>query len=137
MPQIYVIIGPRAKDAFIKDAFAEEMFLSVLSKQLTKAVEKVFGIAGLNDVAFTAISSLYTKGEADVQIEIRYTAGTDEYNRGEPFNPSEDEQKELQRQIKLAFDTVLGVYGPLQLSLSVWCKPYYKSVFKTWEEQIP
>lgn len=133
MAQIKVLIGPKVEDIFTK------LWLDNLAGYLTRTVEKEFGLEGLNDVAFTAMPALYTKGEADVQIEIRYTAGKDEYNKGKPFNPSERKQMILVKKIKSAFDEFCENYKICKeckmppVSLSVWCIPYYNTVFKVWE----
>jgi len=124
IPQIYMIITPRAKDVIMDK-------ISLLDQKLTLAIEKGFDIEGEDDVAFTTPEvTLYTRGEADVQVEVRYTAGEDEYDRGKLFDPSIKEQEELCVQIWLAFGKFLADQELEPLSLSVWCKPSYKSVFK-------
>jgi hypothetical protein len=127
MPQIYMITNRRAFETLRGN-------IGRLASELIKIVENGFGLGGLNDVAFTAPAYIYyAKGEKDIQVEIRYTAGEDEYNRGSPFDPSLAEQKKLTEDILFFFDTFLS--GPSidknkpKLSVSVWCKPYYNSVF--------
>ena len=127
MPQIYMIITPHAEN-ILKDSILS------LESELISTVEKEFDLEGLNDVAFTIPPPvLYTKGEANVQIEIRYTAGEDEYNRGKPFNPSLKEQEKLAERIKETFLGFLRRRNLIWLTLSVWCKPYYHSFFKAFE----
>lgn len=126
MPQIYMIAN--GKGRVLKNYFP--MLISVL----IAAVEKGFGLERLKDVAFTALQyAEWTEGEKDVQIEIRYTAGEDEYNRGKPFDPSLKEQKFTAELIHEAFLKFLGEKEIPRLSLSVWCKPHYNSVFMAWD----
>ncbi len=132
MPQIYMIIGSyNFQGMYIPKKVLARTCFELLASQLIEAVEEVFGIKGLDDVAFTACEpAFYTKGEADVQIEIRYTAGKDEYKRGKPFEPLEEEQDLLAERIRMVFGRFLEGYKLPQLSLSVWCKPFYNSSFK-------
>lgn len=126
-----MIIGPNdGHGTSISKYILTRSNLELLIPKLVEAVEDVFDIKGLDDVAFTACEPAFcTKGEADVQIEIRYTAGQDEYNRGKPFNPSLKEQQLLAERIHEVFDKFLGGHRLPHLSLSVWCKPYYNSDF--------
>jgi hypothetical protein len=124
MPQIYMIITPRAKDVLADK-------LSLLGKGLISAVERGFGLEGLDDVALTVPAPvLYTDGEMEVQIEIRYTAGEDEYNRGKPFDPSSKEKEITIREISQTFFHFFSIHELERLTFSVWCKPYYNSAFK-------
>lgn len=108
--------------------------VSFLGNQLIEVVENGFGLQGFDDVAFTVLGTpRYTKGEADVQIEIRYTAGEDRYNQGKPFDPSMEEQKAVARSIGQAFAEFLKKRSIPSLSLSVWFKPYYNSLFAMWD----
>ena len=119
-----MIITPHVKDVIMDK-------ISLLEPKLTLAVEKWFDLTGEDDVAFTIPEPvLYTKGEAEIQIEIRYTAGEDEYNRGRPFNPSLREQEGLSDQIRRIFIDFFADHSLGILSLSVWCKPYYHGTFK-------
>lgn len=127
MPQIYMIITSHARDVLMSK-------ISLLESELILAVEKGFGLEGLDDVASTVPASvLHTNGEKEIQIEIRYTAGEDEYDRGEPFDPSLEEQKRLAIQIRQVFLNFFVNHNMERLSLSVWCKPYYHSFFKAFE----
>lgn len=139
MPQIYMIIGPADRDGRdIEKYILTRAALGLLVPELIETVENAFGIKGFSDVAFTACEpAFYTKDEADVQIEIRYTAGEDEYNRGKPFDPSLEEQLLLEDQIHYVFDKFLEKYKLPHLSLSVWCKPHYKSLFKLFDFKLP
>jgi len=130
MPQIYMIINDRAKKIIMKkiDLFAPE---------LVSRIEKTLGIDGLNDVALTIPSPvLYTYGEKDIQIEIRYTAGKDEYNQGKPFEISAEKQVKINQVIKKIFFDFFTNYHDLlngsksSLSISIWYKPYYQSCFE-------
>ena len=127
MPQVYVIVTTYAEDVLKKN-------ISQLSSGLICTVEKEFDLEGEGDVALTIPAPvLYIKGEADVQIEIRYTAGEDEYNRGKPFDPSLKEQANLAERIKKTFRNFSLRHGLTLLAVSVWCKPYYKSAFRMYK----
>lgn len=128
MPQIYMIITSHARDVLMSKIF-------LLEPELILAVEKGFGLEGLNDVASTVPAPvLHTNGETEIQIEIRYTAGEDEYGRGKPFDPSLEEQKRLAEQIRRVFFNFFVNHGLERLSLSVWCKPHYHSFFKAFKQ---
>jgi len=128
MPQIYVILSsPRAERMYCPgqaiDTFLHSLF---------PIVEQRFGIEGKNDVAMTVIEARRTTNEADIQMEIRYTAGEDEYGTGQPFDPSVEVQRELIEEIGAMFTATAGVKNSAPpLKLSVWCKPHYHSVFKS------
>jgi len=124
MPQIYMIITHRARANLIDN-------ISLLGSELISTVKEAFDLENKKDIAFTVPAPvLYTKKEADVQIEIRYTAGEDEYGQGRPFDPSLKDQERLAAQIQKVFRDFITDYGLPPLTLSVWCKPYYNSVFK-------
>jgi len=123
MPQIFVILGPATIALFTNDE------VGALGEKLIPSVEEGFGIAGKNDVAFTAVRAVVTENEAAVQIEIRYTAGEDEYGYGKPFDPTEEEQIGVAKFIKKASSAFFKAKGLPEYSLSVWCKPHYKGVF--------
>ena len=89
MPQIYIIPTVHANKV-IDEGW------DFIAKCLVPIVEEVWGLENLNDVAVTVDSPVtFVFGEKDVQIEIRYTAGEDEYDQGKPFNPTMEEQKKL------------------------------------------
>lgn len=122
MPQIFIMCES-----------LEIQQLKELGRLLIPVVENEFGIEEHNDTAYTGINEISTINEADLQIEIRYTAGRDEYQWGKPFDPTLDEQKRLAEAIKLVVDEFLRKtchrVGP---SLSIWCKPFYNSHFQMW-----
>ena len=63
--------------------------------------------------------------EANIQIEIRYTVGKDEYDQGKFFDPSMRKKKELAAFImSLAKD-----FFSKDITVSVWVKPIRESVF--------
>ncbi len=129
MPQIYVILGP-GTSALLTDSEVDD-----LGRRLVPVVEKGFGIQGTKDTAFTAVRAVVTFGEADVQVEIRYTAGRDEYGRGRPFKPTLRVQQKLIDLIEAEFRAFLKHYGLPGYSLSVWCKPYCGGSFKMFEKK--
>lgn len=129
MPQIYMIVGPE-----MAEKTREILFSYKLRSMLINVVERGFGISGHNDVAFTGIVAAETQREANVQIEIRYTAGKDEYNQGKPFDPDEETQKEVAGILAtelMNFCSRENVGPPLEIS--VWFKPYYKSFFNIYK----
>lgn len=127
MPQI-VIMAPRMDRAI----------LVRLGRCLIPEVERCFGIEGEKDTAITVTNEVETEDEADVQIEIRYTAGQLEYGRTTPFDPTLKEQEALSEAITAAFYNFLEreLHGA-DLSHSVWCKPWYNSHFKMWKRRLP
>jgi hypothetical protein len=128
MPQVYIVLGPGTLGLFAEDE------VSALGERLMPVVEKGFGIQKEKDAAFTAVRAVATSGEADVQVEIRYTAGRDEYGRGRPFNPSLKVQKKLAGLIEKEFRAFLKDRGLRAYSLSVWCQPHFGGFFKMCKE---
>ena len=132
MPQVYLIISPAAKD-FLKQKGQGEVLLCELGNTLIHAVEVAFGLVGRNDTAFTAMFAEATVNEAGVQVEVRYTAGEDEYGWGKPFDPTKEQQKHVVKIIKEAFACWAVVHkmdDHCSWVPSVWCKPYYNSYFE-------
>ena len=64
--------------------------------------------------------------EPDIQLEIRYTAGEDEYGTGRPFDPTRKEQEHL---IKLLKERMSLSKVASRFSLSIWTIPHYKGVY--------
>lgn len=128
MPQVKVVIDPEAIRFFSKYRY------ELLEKKFKAAVEEGFGLAGKNDVAFTALAALYTKNEADIQVEVGYTVGEDEYDQGKPFKPSRKEQETLVELIKLAFDAFCKEQNLPAMSLSAWCMPHHGGYFKMFDK---
>lgn len=128
MPQVYVIFGPATSGLLTVDEIND------LGKRLIPVVEKGFGIEGTEDTAFTAVRAVATINEADVQVEIRYTAGTDEYDWGKPFEPTLQAQEDLTDLIRIEFREFLRHHGLSDYSLSVWCKPYIGGFFNESEK---
>jgi len=81
MSQLHVTLSPRTSGLFTDDGVDE------LGLDLVPVVEKAFGIEGKKDVAFTAVRASVTRGEADVQVEIRYTAARMN-TAGSAFDPT-------------------------------------------------
>jgi len=123
MPQIFAILGTETRALFIDDE------VRILGKQLIPLVEVGFGITGEDDVAFTAIRAVATINEAAIQIEIRYTAGKDEYGWEKPFDPTEEEQEMVAKSVKEACLAFFKAKGLPRYSVSVWFKPCYKGIF--------
>lgn len=119
MPQIFMIVDPSVKKG-VSDKLAG------LGSALIETTERVFGLEGKNDVASTTIGALSTVNEAQLQIEVRYTVGQDEYGRGEPFEPSREKREELASKLM----AVAGAYlGGIVYRISVWVKPQRDTVF--------
>lgn len=127
MPQNKVIISPDVIRYFCKYRW------ELLAKKLKEAVKEAYQVPE-NDIAFTAISALFTEGEADIQVENACTAGKDEYVRGEPFNPTEEQQKHLARLIKIAFDGFRKEQELPPMSLSVWSMPHCGGYFEMFDK---
>ena len=123
MPQIKVFLDEKAQQMISKDSF------QYLAERLTIAVETAFGIQGENDVAFDVFHIVYARNEAPVQIEVAYTAGADEYARGQSFDPGESEQKEAIVLIVTAFYEFLRKERLPEIKPSVWILPHYRSQF--------
>jgi hypothetical protein len=126
MPQVYMILGPKASElrGLVQG-------LDGLGRCLIASVEEFLEIKGANDTAFTAVQALHTVHESDVQVEIRFTAGEDEYARGKPFELSLDDQDRLIEVVRMNFESYLHLVSLPKLSLSVWPKPYHGSRFKS------
>ena len=122
MPQNKVTLAPGVIISFNKEKF------ELLEKKFKEAVIKAFNVPE-NDIAFTAVAALFTKGEADVQVEVNYSAGKDEYKRDKPFDPCEEEQKTLVKLFKSAFDVFCIEQNMPPMSLSVWPIPHYNTEF--------
>ncbi|MFA7252608.1 MAG: hypothetical protein WC027_02020 [Candidatus Paceibacterota bacterium] len=122
MPQVYAIIGKEAQRECTEleiDAFLERVGL---------CVSKRFDIVEEQDIATTVIHAARTKGEAQIQIEIRYTAGTDEYGKG-IFDPSVEVQEALIDDIRRQFERHFKSLHRRVGRPSVWCKPYRGGAF--------
>jgi hypothetical protein len=102
--------------------------LKEIDGRITDIIQKKWKVPE-NDIAFSAVQLAYARGGADVQIEIRYTAGTDEYDRGSAFDPSEEEQTDLCIFIAIFVKAIFD-REKLNLTVSAWCKPFRGSVFK-------
>ena len=126
MPQIFMVIAPSAKDTMTQDV------LDDLVPKLVEGVEDVFGLRGKNDVVFTAVHAAYVKGDAALQLEIRYTAGRDEYHTGQIFDPSRKQQEALAEYLAGVVGGRLGTRGISLSSISVWVIPYRGTFFRYW-----
>lgn len=127
MPQIHITLGPSVADWFTTER------LNTLDSKLTDVVERGFDIEGKKDVTATVMKAGHTRDEADVQIEYRYTIGTDEYKRGKPFNPTRAQQEFVVIRTKMAFYEFISEQKLPNMTLSVWCIPYRDTVFKQFE----
>jgi hypothetical protein len=123
MPQVYMILGSAVGDEFTNPVYS--VFFTDALKGIVKSTEGIFQVPVKDDVAVTVVKSVLTINEADIQIEIRYTAGKDEYHKGKPFDPTEQQQKKLAKKIL----KITKKYFGSRYVASVWIKPYYKSVF--------
>ncbi|TSC92005.1 MAG: Uncharacterized protein CEN90_120 [Parcubacteria group bacterium Licking1014_17] len=122
MPQIFLKIAPIAQSAMTKKIIA------VLDSELSRLVVKIWDVPK-RDTAFTAEHACYARGEAELQFEVRYTAGKDEYGKGSPFDPTEEEQDKLSELMEERAREVLAKEG-IGFTVSVWPKPQYNSTFR-------
>lgn len=122
MPQIYIMLSPHAQDRLGDKA---EEFLKEADHVATKYVVSHWKVPP-HDVACSGVNLVYTRNEACVQIELRYTTGTDIYKPGEVFDPTIEMQSEL---IERIMKDVAPILAEHQLICSVWCKPHAKSKF--------
>jgi hypothetical protein len=99
--------------------------LKYLDEQISQLIAMAWDVPA-NDISCSAENLFYARGEADLQVEIRYTAGTDEYGRGVPFDPTEEDRATLAEKIK---DSVRIKIFSTEFTLSVWIVPHYKSAF--------
>lgn len=120
MPQVFILIAPEAQE----ELCGKE--LKKIGHILMDITERTFGIEGEEDVSFTAVNAVCTIEETSVQVEVRYTVGEDEYDRGEPFEPSREQMDTLSKAILQEMRKRL----PPRLDTSVWLKPFRGSVFK-------
>lgn len=117
MPQILVLLSPYAQTLLGRGRLED------LDAVMSDLVRDVFAVPK-DDVAFSVMHLCHTRGEADVQVEVRYTAGEDEYGRGEIFDPPKEKREEL-------CGRMLGLAKSLlALSCSVWIQPIQGSSFK-------
>lgn len=124
MPQIFVMLSPKAQTAL---EFRMQEMLEKLEQELSSLIARMWFVPG-DDIAFSAINLLRVRNEADVQIEVRYTAGKIEYGRKDPFDPTHGDQADLSHYM---IEAVYKLFDKQKLSCSVWTKPYYKSAFQS------
>ncbi len=122
MPQIVVMLSPHAQH-LIGDA--AHTFIEKVDNAVTPLVISYWEVPE-DDVACTGEKLAYTRNEADVQIELRYTTGIDIYKLGERFDPTIPMQIELIERIMQDVAPILAEY---QMICSVWCKPHANSKF--------
>lgn len=122
MPDILIILGKKAH------GLTDEQ-LDKLEQRITKVIEKVFEIEGRHDVAFTCINARYTKREADIQFDIDFSTGEDEYGKGEIFDPPMETKKLLIERIREVFAAFIKDQK-LSLIGSVWVRPFSGSIFQ-------
>ncbi len=122
MPQIFVMLSPHAQDRFGADM---ENRLEEIDSVVTSLVISHWPVPA-EDVACSALNLSYTRNEADIQIELRYTAGQNEYESAQTFDPSIEQQIKLINEIQQAVGRLLEKD---QMICSAWTKPYYTSKF--------
>jgi hypothetical protein len=125
MPQIFVMLSPFVQ---LSLGLRERDMLKYLDDAISPLVVSVWGVPE-KDVAFSAMDLAYTRNEAHVQIEVRYTAGEDEYGTGTSFEPTKEKRGQLITEINWAVsESLREKYG---FSCSAWTKPYKESTFST------
>jgi hypothetical protein len=130
MPQIFIMLSPFAQQK-LADAKETSLFLEELDMEVSQCISAMWKVP-YEDVATSVANLIYTRHEADVQVEVRYTAGEDEYDLGVPFDPTLEEQRKLVNVLEKG--TANDLCSARHLTLSVWCKPYRISLFKTCEK---
>lgn len=133
MPTIVVMANPRGLKAlggivriflgnFVPMLTSET--LDNIAKISIKAVEREFGLQGRHDVAFTCLPVLFTREDADIQMEVRFSVGSEEYG-GKGFNPNRVQQLALKDELL----RILKLNLPRNISRSVWIIPLRDTVF--------
>ena len=128
MPQIYIMLSPHAQHCLSEPVIVEDFFKGI-DTVATALIVSDWSVPS-NDVACSGILLGYTRNEASVQIEIRYTSGNGLYKPKELFDPTTEMQHELNARIMSSIAPMLARF---QLTCSVWCKPYQKSKFTMFE----
>jgi len=123
MPQIKVYLNEAGRKIVKPDTFND------LGICLIHAVETAFCIEGKNDVAFDIFEVAYTKNESPVQIEVLYTVGTDDYGRGELFDPPEEVRRSVTEKILWEFSDFRRLHSIAETTPSVWIRPQHNSTF--------
>lgn len=123
MPQMVFMLSPKAQ-AVLKSNAQEVM--GQLDKFLAPLITMIWGVPEW-DIACSAMNLTYTRDEADVQIEVRYTAGADEYQTGAPFDPPPEQREELMTAMQKRATMLLRDW---KLTSSIWPKPFRGSGFK-------
>jgi len=120
MPQVFMILDPSVW------LIISEEKLEDLNQSLIRVTERVFGLEGKKDGACTVVKAETTINEAQIQVEVRYTAGEDEYHTGTPFDPP----KKVQEQLADELISEVRHQFEKKFTVSAWIKPHYGSVFK-------
>jgi hypothetical protein len=124
MPQIFLMMSPEMKSV------VDHVILREFDEEITGLIASQWSVPE-SDIAFSAEFLAYERGEASIQIEIRYTAGSDEYEQGRPFDPNEERQRLLSVAIINAVKDIMRKKRkkvPVP-AVSVWCKPFYRGLF--------
>ena len=122
MPQIFVMISPKIK------LLVDQAIFQEFDKKITELIVAQWNIPE-SDIAFSAEFLSHTRGEADIQVEIRYTDGTDKCRRDRLFNLSKRKQIYLSGVIIKVVKGIVKKKTDYFPSVSVWIKPFYKGVF--------
>ncbi len=125
MPQIYIKLSRTAASLIEHHERTLKPFFEKIDKEVTPLVVSMWSVPE-DDVACSGVRLDYTRNEADVQIEIRYTTGLSTYTEGVVFEPTIAQQSELNDAIANAVAPTLAEY---HMSCSVWCKPHQESKF--------
>jgi hypothetical protein len=124
MPQIMVLVSPEAAEEVMK-----RTDLKTVGAVLIRIVESVFKIPSeKNDVGFDVKLLEYTINEADIQLEISYTVGKDEYVPGEIFDPSDEVKKALIERMK---DFLQETFEERIKNASIFLLPHREGMFET------
>lgn len=122
MPQIIIMLSPHTQDRLGSN---KEALFSRIDVIATRHLFSLWKITP-HDIACSGVCLAYTRNEADVQIELRYTVHEGRHKQGEVFNPTLDMQSEISDRIMADVAPILAEY---QLICSLWCKPHANSKF--------
>jgi len=128
MPQIFLMLSPQAQSKLGNTPDRAWGMLERLDRALSHLVITEWDVPK-EDVACSAANLLYARGEADIQIEFRYTAGDDEYGTGKAFEPTKEQRGKLVDAALKAAKELFQKYD-YNLTCSAWPKPYKDSEFK-------
>jgi hypothetical protein len=116
------MLSPQAQER-LGDKVGE--FLENADRAVTILVTSLWSVPP-KDIVCSAVNLAYTRNEADVQIEVRYTVGLGIYKTNYVFDPNAEEQNTLVKGILRD----IGEMFLDEMICSVWIKPHSNSAFE-------